>query len=148
MTERLARRTGVTTVGVDLGDDTLRAEWQRRAAGLLTFAAASAYELPFDDGSFDCVSALEVLEHVERPRDALNEMSRVANRALILSVPREPLWRALHLLGGRDVREFGNTPGHINHWSARGFRHLVSEYGSVVRFERPLAWTVVTVELA
>ena len=148
VTERLATRTGVTTVGVDLGDDTLRAEWQRRSAGLLSFAAASAYELPFDDGSFDCVCALEVLEHVERPRDALNEMSRVAGRALLLSVPREPLWRALHLLAGRDVRELGNTPGHINHWSARGFRHLVSEYGTVARFERPLPWTVVTVDLA
>ena len=112
---------------------------------LLTFQAASAYDLPFDDGSFDCVCALEVLEHLERPRDALTEMARVARKALLLSVPREPVWRVAHLLAGRDVRQLGNTPGHVNHWSARAFRDFVSEYGSVLEIERPFPWTIVVV---
>ena len=146
MTERMARLTGVTTVGVDLGVSALEAEWRRREAGLLSFDVASAYELPFEDGSFDCVCALEVLEHLERPGEALAEMARVAGRFLLLSVPREPLWRISHVLAGRDLRAFGNTPGHINHWSARRFRQLVSRYGRVRRLERPFPWTVVTVE--
>lgn len=147
VTERLARLTGVATVGVDLGDEAMRDEWGSRERGLLTFATASAYSLPFDDSSFDCVCALEVLEHLERPRDALAEMTRVADRALLLSVPREPLWRAAHLLAGRDVRQRGNTPGHINHWSSRAFRRLASEHGVVRELERPFPWTVVVVEL-
>ena len=146
VTERIARLTGVTTVGVDLGVPALEAQWRRREAGLLSFDGASAYELPFEDGSFDCVCALEVLEHLERPGEALAEMARVAGRFLLLSVPREPLWRISHVLAGRDVRAFGNTPGHINHWSARRFRQLVSRYGRVRRLERPFPWTVVTVE--
>ncbi len=147
VTERLARLTGVTTVGVDLGDEPMRAHWDERARGLLTFAPASAYELPFDEGSFDCVCALEVLEHLERPRDALAEMARVAARALVLSVPREPVWRAAHLLAGRDVRALGNTPGHINHWSSGAFRRFVSEFGAVRRVSRPFPWTVVVVDV-
>jgi SAM-dependent methyltransferase len=146
VTARLAELTGVTTVGVDLGDEPMRAEWDSRQQSLLTFRSASAYELPFDDKSFDCVCALEVLEHLERPRDALTEIARVARKALLLSVPREPLWRVAHLLAGRDVRQLGNTPGHVNHWSARAFRGLASEYGSVVEFERPFPWTIVVVE--
>ncbi len=147
VTERLARLTGVPTVGVDLGDETMREHWESRAGGLLTFASASAYELPFDDGSFDCVAALEVLEHLERPRDALAEMARVAARYLLASVPREPLWRVSHLAAGRDLAALGNTPGHINHWSSRAFIRLVAGYGTVRTVARPFPWTIVALEV-
>ena len=146
VTERMARLTRATTVGVDLGDEPMRTKWESRQRPLLTFQSASAYELPFDDESYDCVCALEVLEHLERPRDALTEMARVARNALLLSVPREPLWRIAHVLAGRDVRRMGNTPGHVNHWSARAFCSLASEHGTVRRFERPFPWTIVVVE--
>lgn len=147
VTERLARLTGVTTVGVDLGDETLQAEWAERDAALVSFQPASVYELPFDDASFECVCALEVLEHLERPQDALAEMSRVAARAVLVSVPREPLWRISHVLAGRDVCSLGNTPGHINHWSSREFRRCVSAYGRITRFEKPFPWTVVALDV-
>jgi len=146
VTERMAKLAGVTTVGVDLGTPALEEQWQTRDGALLSFASASAYALPFEDGSFDCICALEVLEHLERPDEALAEMARVAGRFLVLSVPREPLWRISHVLAGRDIRALGNTPGHINHWSARGFRRLVSRCGTVRRIARPFPWTVVTVE--
>jgi 2-polyprenyl-3-methyl-5-hydroxy-6-metoxy-1,4-benzoquinol methylase len=147
VTERLATRTGVTTVGVDSGDEALQAHWAERERGLLTFASASAYDLPFDAGSFDCVSALEVLEHLERPRDALAEMVRVAARTILVSVPREPAWRIAHVLAGRDLGSLGNTPGHVNHWSARTFTGLVSEYGAVRRVARPFPWTIVALDV-
>ena len=147
VTARLARMTGAPTVGVDLGDERLAAEWRGLEGGNLSFRAASAYELPFEDGSFDLVCALEVLEHLERPRDALREMARVARRTLLLSVPREPLWRISHVLAGRDVRRLGDTPGHVNHWSSRTFRLLVSELGDVSRLRKPFPWTIAVVEL-
>lgn len=132
---------------MDLGDEPMRAHWEARTRGTLTFSSASAYALPFEDGSFDCVCALEVLEHLERPDDALIEMARVASSSLVLSVPREPAWRIAHLLAGRDIRSFGNTPGHVNHWSARAFRRLVSRYGSIRRVACPFPWTVLVVEV-
>lgn len=43
--------------------------------------------LPFRDGEFDSALCLEVLEHIEHPRDFLREVHRVAPRQLIVSVP-------------------------------------------------------------
>jgi ubiquinone/menaquinone biosynthesis C-methylase UbiE len=131
VTERLANGLAPAKVlGLDADEDHLKAEWKSRSAPNLSFTTGSAYDLPFEDGSFDLVCCIEVLEHLERPRDALAEMSRVAGRALLLSVPNEPGWRISHLLAGRNVRALGNTPGHINHWSKRAFAELVSDFAS------------------
>jgi 2-polyprenyl-3-methyl-5-hydroxy-6-metoxy-1,4-benzoquinol methylase len=143
VTERLAVLTGAPTVGIDLGDERLQAEWSSRERDGLSFRAASAYDLPFEEASFDCVFALEVLEHLERPREALAEIARVAHRMFLVSVPREPLWRVSHIVAGRDVRDFGNTPGHINHWSSKALARLVSEFGQVRAMRRPFPWTIV-----
>ncbi len=44
-------------------------------------------ELPFDDHSFDIVTALDVLEHLENPHQALRELFRVARKAVFISLP-------------------------------------------------------------
>ncbi|AMP03321.1 methyltransferase -containing domain protein [Collimonas pratensis] len=36
----------------------------------------------------------------------------------------------------------GNTPGHINHWSTRGFIQLISKYFDVIEVKSPLPWTM------
>ena len=147
VTERLAQRLAPTEVlGVDADEPGLKEEWESRRAPNLSFATGSAYDLPFEDGRFDLVCAIEVLEHLERPRDALAEMSRVAAKALLLSVPNEPGWRIAHLLAGRNVRNLGDTPGHINHWSKRSFLRLVSELGAA-RAESVFPWTLAMVDV-
>jgi SAM-dependent methyltransferase len=143
VTHRLAQlMPSARVLGVDADETHLQAEWEARSGPNLSFAAGSAYDLPFEDGSFDLVCAIEVLEHLERPRDALAEMSRVTARALLLSVPNEPSWRISHMLAGRDVRKLGDTPGHINHWSKRAFAELVSDYGRLERVEGVFPWTL------
>ena len=148
VTERVARLLpSASLVGLDADDPRLSAEWERRSLDNLSFRVGSGYDLPYEAGSFDVVSAMEVLEHVERPRDLLAEMARVARQALLVSVPREPLWRLSHLAASRDVRRLGNTEGHINHWSSSRFADLVSGVGRVERLRRPFPWTLVVVRL-
>jgi hypothetical protein len=46
------------------------------------------------------------------------------------------------MLAGRNLRAFGNTPGHLNHWSKRAFAELVSGYARVERIESVFPWTL------
>lgn len=103
---------------------------------------ASVYELPFADASFDLVLCCEVLEHLSEPRRGLAEVARVARRAVILSTPREPLWRMLNVARGRYLGELGNTPGHVQHFSRRGLEELAATSLRVVESHSVLPWTI------
>src|SRR5262249_56907920 len=107
-----------------------------------------AEPLPFGDGEFDLASAIEVLEHVPDPEHTVAEMARVAQRWILVSVPREPLWRGLNMARGAYLRDLGNTPGHLNHWSKRSFVSLLSRHGEVVEARSPFPWTMLLVRLA
>jgi 2-polyprenyl-3-methyl-5-hydroxy-6-metoxy-1,4-benzoquinol methylase len=134
-------------VGIDLEDPKLRAEWDKRARVNLEFRAEEATQLSFSDNEFDLASAIEVLEHVPEPEATLAEMARVARSHLLVSVPREPLWRGLNMARGAYWRDLGNTPGHVNHWSKRGFVSLLSRYGTVEEARSPFPWTMLLVRL-
>jgi SAM-dependent methyltransferase len=141
------RGTGGRVVGIDLDDPKLRAEWDKRARPNLEFQVEEATSLSFEDDSFDMACAIEVLEHVPEPEATLGEMARVARRHLLVSVPREPLWRGLNMARGAYLRDLGNTPGHVNHWSKRAFTSLLSRYGTVEQARSPFPWTMVLVRL-
>lgn len=102
----------------------------------------SIYELTRETGSFDLVFCLEVFEHLENPRAGLDELARVCRKHAIVSVPREPVWRLLNMLRGKYIGALGNTPGHLQHWSARTFRGFVETRFEVVAVRTPLPWTI------
>ncbi len=106
------------------------------------FEQASIYDLPAADCSIDLVIACEVLEHVDEPDRALRELHRICRGTLLLSVPREPLWRVLNFARGKYLRQLGNTPGHIQHFSPARLRRLCEEYFNVEHERRPLPWTM------
>ncbi|HLY50645.1 MAG TPA: class I SAM-dependent methyltransferase [Solirubrobacteraceae bacterium] len=134
-------------VGLDLADPKLEAEWRRRARPNLSFVAGRGDQLPFAAGEFDLVAAIETLEHIHQPELTLAEMRRVARSHLLVSVPREPLWRVLNLARGAYLGALGNTPGHLNHWSKRGFARLLSNYGEVIELRTPFPWTMALVRI-
>jgi 2-polyprenyl-3-methyl-5-hydroxy-6-metoxy-1,4-benzoquinol methylase len=128
-------------VALDLPDAGLRADW-RHVPGP-RFLHASALHLPFGHSRFDVVVAAEVLEHLPDPGRGLEEMARVSRRHLVLSVPREPIFRGCNLVAGRYLGDLGNTPGHLNHWSRRGFVRFVSDVAEVREVTSPFPWTTV-----
>jgi len=134
-------------VGIDLDDEKLRAEWATRERDNLEYRVMAAENLPFADGEFEMAAAIEVLEHVPDPEHTVAEMARVASRHLLVSVPREPLWRGLNMARGAYWRDLGNTPGHLNHWSKRSFVRLLGRHGEVVQARSPFPWTMLLVRV-
>ena len=134
-------------VGIDLQEESIQAGWAQRQAPNLEYRTMPAEELPFADGEFDLATAIEVLEHVPDPEHTLAEMARCAERHLLVSVPREPLWRMLNMARGAYLGQLGNTPGHLNHWSRRSFARLLQQHGEVVELRSPFPWTMLLVRL-
>jgi ubiquinone/menaquinone biosynthesis C-methylase UbiE len=67
-------------IGIDLRDDALtqgRTLARERGITNLTFYAASVYQLPYADSSFDAAFACAVLQHLATPSAALKELRRV-----------------------------------------------------------------------
>lgn len=114
----------------------------------VTVTQESIYELQHEDESYDIIFLLEVMEHLDYPEDALKEIKRVLKKdgVLILGVPREPLWRGLNMARGKYVKDFGNTVGHLNHWSSGGLvKFMEKHFGRVLASRKPLPWTLVLV---
>lgn len=144
---RWARR-GIAYRGTDFSAGAIEyARANARGAGVDpdAFSVRSVYDLPPDSDRADLVVCCEVLEHLQNPRAALARLESAAGRHLILSVPREPLWRVLNVLRGAYLRDLGNTPGHVQHWSQRAFVRFVSDAAAafeVVDCAAPLPWTL------
>jgi hypothetical protein len=53
----------------------------------------------------------------------------------------------LNMARGAYLKDLGNTPGHVNHWSRRGFEALLSKHGEVVETRAPFPWTMVLIRV-
>jgi 2-polyprenyl-3-methyl-5-hydroxy-6-metoxy-1,4-benzoquinol methylase len=143
-----ARQLGdARVVGIDLEEPSIQAGWEQRQAPNLEYRVMRAENLPFAEDEFDLVSAIEVLEHVPDPEHTVAEMARCGRQHLLVSVPREPLWRMLNMARGAYWSALGNTPGHLNHWSKRSFVQMLSRHGEVVQARSPFPWTMLLVRL-
>jgi 2-polyprenyl-3-methyl-5-hydroxy-6-metoxy-1,4-benzoquinol methylase len=108
------------------------------------FVCKSIYDLTANADSADAVVCCEVLEHLDHPQRGLEALKDLSAEHYILSVPREPIWRLLNMSRGKYLSRFGNTPGHLNHWSSSGFVEFLKAAGFLpVAVRRPLPWTMV-----
>lgn len=129
--------------GVDI-DPGIIAEARRRFPQL-RFEVRSLYETDRIATAPDLVVALEVFEHLDDPEKGMRSLAGIGWTHLLISVPREPLWRMLNIARGKYLRRLGNTPGHRNHWSRAGFLDFLSRFDAlrVAGVRSPLPWTMV-----
>ncbi len=119
--------------GVDLSEAAL--SYARKHFGALaTFRQADIYALPFPDGAFDTVVCSEVLEHLNEPDRAMHELKRVARQYVVLTVPLEPYFRWLNVLG--QWLGVSDDPGHVQFWNRKGFEDFVHRHFKEVEIVR------------
>ena len=106
----------------------------------LTFWQSSVYKMGFKDGQFDCVTFLEVIEHLTYPVEALREINRVLSRGgqLILSTYNAFYWKYLVkvLIGKYNLsmhEEDVEWSRHIFCWTMDTLYTLLRENGFDIR---------------
>jgi 2-polyprenyl-3-methyl-5-hydroxy-6-metoxy-1,4-benzoquinol methylase len=135
---------GYQVRGSDLSPATIT-QARRHSAGIgppITFQVADLYQLEPAGDAAELVICCEVLEHLPDPERALGILKTLARPNLIVSVPREPLWRILNVARGKYWPALGNTPGHVQHWSRRAFVSLLVQHLEVLEVRAPLPWTM------
>ena len=137
-------RHGFAVRGSDLAPAAVAAARGRAAElGLgARFRVADLYDLEPERDGAELVICCEVLEHVPDPGRAVQLLARLARPHLIVSVPREPIWRLLNLARGHYWGDLGNTPGHLQHWSTAGLLSLLEPHLEVRAVRTPLPWTM------
>jgi SAM-dependent methyltransferase len=98
---------GHDVTGVDADAPTVAAARARHEAGGLRFLAYDGDRLPFDDETFDVVTAMQVIEHVETDVAFVQELRRVLKRGgrCWLTTPNRPfrvendrpVWNPFHV---------------------------------------------------
>lgn len=109
-----------------------------------SFATGDIYDIKQADNSFDVVCCFEVLEHLHEPEKALREMTRVAGKAVVFSVPHEPFFCLANAARGKnlDIRPRGSDPDHRNFWSRKAFGRFVSEDATIETLTGSFPWTI------
>lgn len=140
---RLAKM-GHQVLGTDISKRMIRTA-RRRAERehSIDFRQANLFDLDAAEGVYDLVVCCEVLEHLSEPQDAIRHLVTLSRSTMLFSVPREPAWRALNVVRGRYLRDLGNTPGHVQHWSRRAFLRLLGSSVPIIAEASPFPWTMV-----
>jgi 2-polyprenyl-3-methyl-5-hydroxy-6-metoxy-1,4-benzoquinol methylase len=133
-TDALIHCTDVSDRIIDIAKSTI-------TSTRVSFEKRSIYDLRSDTNRAELVVCCEVLEHLKNPILGLEKLASVASPYCILSVPREPIFRALNFLRGAYLEQFGNSPGHIQHWSKKGFIRLVETKFEILEVNSLLPWT-------
>jgi 2-polyprenyl-6-hydroxyphenyl methylase/3-demethylubiquinone-9 3-methyltransferase len=75
----LAKRK-FTVTGVDLSPESIKIAKAHDITHSAKYVVANAYRLPFEDESFDIVTNMDFLEHVDDPKAVIRECSRVLKK--------------------------------------------------------------------
>jgi len=112
---RMAAGRGAHVVSADIAENLVR---RARASAGGRGVVADACALPFRDASFEMVISSEMVEHVERPVDAIGELARVLEPGglLVLTTPSRPWQGVVRLASRLRLRPFHGLENFLR-WS-------------------------------
>jgi ubiquinone/menaquinone biosynthesis C-methylase UbiE len=108
-------------IGGDITAEAIEAAQKFYGGEGVEFRVLDATRLPFADESFDVVTSMETIEHLEQYRDYLNECKRVLKEGgvFVCSTPNKG-----H--GIPEIKEF--SPFHVHEFYAEEFKELLSQF--------------------
>jgi len=96
---------------------------------------ASAFALPFKDGSFDCVISSQVIEHIPYDESIFSEMCRVLRTGgtLVIGTPDYATigWRIIEPIYG-FLMPSGYMVEHITHYTLDQLREILARHGIAI----------------
>jgi SAM-dependent methyltransferase len=130
-TLRLAAERGMKALGTDVDEDCVALSREHGDASKLEETHNPA--LQFGERSFDVVTCFHVLEHVDRPKEVLTALGKIARRYVVVAVP--------NLRTLPKPRYFRHEPpnvneGHLQGWDHAHFRNLAERHCGM----RLVAW--------
>lgn len=145
---RVIRAEGWDAIGLDIHEPTLRQTLEHRA--YREVVAGDAAHLPFEDRSFDLVTMIEVLEHLDRKGGdlALREAERVSRDLVVLTTPicpsehrdycGNPYEAHRYIWSPQELRAMGFT------LRGKGLRHMTGDrwWSRRTLFLRPLQYAL------
>ncbi len=111
---------GISIEGADISERIIQVA--RELHPSIEFRTQSIYDLDASKKKYDIIFVNQVFEHLEAPKIALLQIQKSTSKYLFFSVPNEPFFRIANLMRLHYLSDFGNPPGHINHWSKKSFQ--------------------------
>lgn len=107
------------------------------------------YQTSYSDNFFDMVMCCEVLEHLQEPHKALQELIRISRKYLLLSVPHEPYFQIGSFCRGKYWKNWGNHPEHINHWNSSSFCRFLRDNRKIknIKMTNSFPWLITLCEI-
>lgn len=139
------RHPGLCCTALDL--DAKRIRLTKRLSPDMWVVEGNVYQLPFPDRTFDIVLVNELLEHLDDPHSALEQIEHATKRYVICSSPNEPFFTIGNLIRGAHWPRLGRTPTHVNFWSRRAFVKLIAQYFKVIQVRSCFPWTFALCEV-
>jgi len=133
---------GIPIEGSDISSRIV--EIARKNHPSIIFSLRSIYDLSIIEKQFDLIIANEVFEHLSNPDIAIEQLKKISKKYILITVPNEPLFRMANILSLKYLKDAGNTPGHINHWSKKGVELFLTSHKLIIKTTKcSTLWTMV-----
>ena len=143
-------KKGFTCIGTDHSDEVIDLAKKNSLTKDLNIFKSNIYDKNFtsiinkkiNETGIKNLFFLEVLEHLNNPSNIIDKLFKIDFNNMIITVPNEPLWRILNCCRLKYLKDFGNTPGHINHFSSNKLKVLLSKNFKILDIKLPVPFLI------